>query len=83
MLGAGAEGHYPPQGSDHRAVTVPHQGQGMREFSHFWGWERQQEENSELGVPFSGALAVEQGGDTPGRSSRAPQPCLAHGGLEG
>lgn len=65
----GAEGHHPPRGSGHRAVTVPPQEQDqeqeMREFSCCWDWERQQEEGSELGVPFCGALMVEQSGRHP------------------
>lgn len=58
----------------------------MREFSCCWGWEKQQEEGSELGVPFCGALTVEQSGRHPRkeRPSKAPSPARpGHGGLEG
>lgn len=61
----------------------------MREFSCCWGWEKQQEEGSELGVPFCGALMVEQSGRHPRKEhpSKAPQPSPAWtwgaGGVKG
>lgn len=56
MLRAGAEGHRPLRGRDHGVlVTVPPQEQKTGKFScnRCWGWERQQEEGSELGIPCS------------------------------